>query len=293
MMKALPNSGFLFVSKPSGITSSQLVQKIKRKLNLQKVGHTGTLDKAAEGLMILPYNKYTCFADKILGKDKVYDVKIKTGVSTDSGDLEGNILISWDIDKIDEYYNNNSNLIREKIEGIVTWKTQVPPQISALKKNGRRYSDLFRENKPFEIKERTIKIIQVSIQSLSKDEFHIQIGVSSGTYIRKIVQDLGESLQIPLVVSYLKRISIGLFLIEESESLEDILEGKFPEVSSLEKVYPLPRIEVDEFQLKKIQNGNAIPMEVPKGEFLFANNGLLLAWCVSNEDNIYKYLKVF
>jgi len=77
MMKALPNSGFLFVSKPSGITSSQLVQKIKRKLNLQKVGHTGTLDKAAEGLMILPYNKYTCFADKILGKDKVYDVKIK------------------------------------------------------------------------------------------------------------------------------------------------------------------------------------------------------------------------
>jgi hypothetical protein len=91
----------------------------------------------------------------------------------------------------------------------------------------------------------------------------------------------------------LKRISIGAFLIEESESLDDILDGKLPEVSSLEKVYPLPRIEVDKLQLKKIQNGNAIPMEVPKGEFLFANDGLLLAWCVSNEDSIYKYLKVF
>ncbi len=293
MMKVFPSSGFLFVSKPSGITSSQLVQKIKRKLNLQKVGHTGTLDKAAEGLMILPFNKYTCFADKILGKDKVYDVKIKTGISTDSGDLEGNILESWDIKKIDEFYLENSNTIREKIESIVNWKTQVPPQISALKKNGRRYSDLFRENKSFEIKERTIKIFQVSIQSLSKDEFHIQIGVSSGTYIRKIVQDLGDALQIPLVVSYLKRISIGVFPIEEAESLEDILDGKLPLVSSLEKVYPLPRIEVDEFQVRKIQNGNAIPMDVPKGEFLFANNGILLAWCVSNENSIYKYLKVF
>jgi tRNA pseudouridine55 synthase len=292
-MKVFPSSGFLFVSKPSGITSSQLVQKIKRKLNLQKVGHTGTLDKAAEGLMILPFNKYTCFADKILGKDKVYDVKIKTGISTDSGDLEGNILESWDIKKIDEFYLENSNTIREKIESIVNWKTQVPPQISALKKNGRRYSDLFRENKSFEIKERTIKIFQVSIQSLSKDEFHIQIGVSSGTYIRKIVQDLGDALQIPLVVSYLKRISIGVFPIEEAESLEDILDGKLPLVSSLEKVYPLPRIEVDEFQVRKIQNGNAIPMDVPKGEFLFANNGILLAWCVSNENSIYKYLKVF
>jgi tRNA pseudouridine55 synthase len=289
----IPPSGFLFVSKPTGITSSQLVQKIKKKLNLKKVGHTGTLDKAAEGLMILPYNNYTCFADKILGKDKVYEVSIKTGLSTDSGDLEGNVLNTWDLGKIEEFFQPNSEKIRETILSIVSWNSQVPPKISALKKNGKRYSDLFRSNQEFEIKDRKITIYFVTILKFLPEEIQIQIGVSSGTYIRKIVQDLGDLLGIPLVVSSLKRTSIGKFPLDQSESLDNILDGIIPEVSSLEQVYPLPKVEVDEFQMKKIQNGNPISMEVPLGEFLFTAKDSLLAWCVSQEHSIYKYLKVF
>ncbi len=293
MTKIIPPSGFLFVSKPTGITSSQLVQKIKKKLNLKKVGHTGTLDKAAEGLMILPYNNYTCFADKILGKDKVYEVSIKTGLSTDSGDLEGNVLDTWDQQKIELFFGIHSEKIRKTITSIVSWNSQVPPKVSALKKNGKRYSDLFRSNQEFEIKERKITIFFVNIHKFSKKEIQIQIGVSSGTYIRKIVQDLGELLEIPLVVSSLKRTSIGKFPLGQSESLDDILGGVIPEVSSLEQVYPLPKVEVDEFQMKKIQNGNPISMEVPMGEFLFTTKDSLLAWCVSHENRFYKYLKVF
>ena len=134
-------NGFLFINKPVGITSSNLVLKIKKICKFHKIGHTGTLDRLASGLLILPINQYTCFSERFLGRDKKYRVKIKPGISTDSGDLDGEILQRLDEDELRGIFTNRLKEIEESIRNIALWKTQVPPRISALKK---KWEKIFR-----------------------------------------------------------------------------------------------------------------------------------------------------
>jgi tRNA pseudouridine55 synthase len=292
----IPNNGFLFIAKPRGITSSQLVQKIKKKYNFAKLGHTGTLDKSAEGLMILPYNKYTCFSEKLLGKDKDYFVSIKPGIFTDSGDLDGEVLNSMPEGELKKFFDENYNLIQSSILDIKKWTSQVPPKISALKKDGKRYSDLFRNNTFFEVKERPILVYFIEDINISYLEISFKIGVSSGTYIRKIVQDLSDNLKIPLVISKLVRSKIGSFILNNSQKLENLENNEELKVFSLDDIYPLKYFEVEDLQVRKVTNGNnlEIPLSKNETEFFLINNGRLLAWCQNiPEKNTYKYLKVF
>jgi len=292
----IPNNGFLFIAKPRGITSSQLVQKIKKKYNFAKLGHTGTLDKSAEGLMILPYNKYTCFSEKLLGKDKDYFVSIKPGIFTDSGDLDGEVLNSMPEGELKKFFDENYNLIQSSILDIKKWISQVPPKISALKKDGKRYSDLFRNNTFFEVKERSILVYFLEDINISYLEISFKIGVSSGTYIRKIVQDLSNNLKIPLVISKLVRSKIGSFILNNSQKLENLENNEELKVFSLDDIYPLKYFEVEDLQVRKVSNGNnlEIPLSKNETEFFLINNGRLLAWCQNiPEKNTYKYLKVF
>jgi len=292
----IPNNGFLFILKPRGITSSQLVQKIKKKYNFVKLGHTGTLDKSAEGLMILPYNKYTCFSEKLLGKDKDYYVSIRPGIFTDSGDLDGEILKSMTKNELKKFFDDNFNLIHSSILDIKKWTSQIPPKISALKKDGKRYSDLFRNSTFFEVKERPITVYFIEDINISYLEISFKIGVSSGTYIRKIVQDLSDSLKIPLVISRLVRSKIGSFMIKNSQNLENLENNEELKVFTLDDIYPLKYFEVEDSQVKKVANGNIveIPLSKNEDEFYLNNKGKLLAWCQNiPEKNTFKYLKVF
>ena len=288
------NNGFLFVSKPKNITSSNLVLQLKKKLNIKKIGHTGTLDFAATGLMILPINQFTCFTDRLQGFDKSYLVSILPGTSTDSGDLEGNVIEKWDLKNIQDFIFNNNSTIEEKMNNILKWRSQVPPKISALKLNGKRYSDLYRNNINFEVQSREIKVSKIEINCITEFEIQFSILVSSGTYIRKIVQDLGEELGIPLVVRELKRLTIGKFKLENADDFENIKMDKFPTLHSLDEVYPIPGIEVGENLIKKIKNGGIVDLNIVEGEFLMKHNSDILAWCQSDPSkNGYKYLKVF
>ncbi|MCB1176811.1 MAG: tRNA pseudouridine(55) synthase TruB, partial [Leptospiraceae bacterium] len=268
--------GFLLINKPEGITSSDLVVKVRKILNIKKIGHTGTLDKFASGLMILPFGKYTVFSNKFLNSNKIYSTSVVFGKSTDSGDRDGNILKKWEENETQNYFKNNKEFIEKKILEIPTWTTQIPPKISALKVKGKRQAELFRNNIAFEQKERDMKISNFSFRNLNENGFDFSLEVSAGTYIRKIVIDLSENIKMPMYVSHLNRLGIGKFSLEQANSLEDIQKGSY-KIYSLPELLNFSSIEVEDDYHKFISTGRVIKDIKQNGEFLLIskNNDVL------------------
>lgn len=300
-------SGFFLVNKPPGITSSGLVGKIKKMTNAKKIGHTGTLDRFAEGLMILPFGKYTSFAGYFLGMDKSYSATVTFGASTNSGDTEGEVIEKWDEDKVKIFFESNIDSIKKAISDISLTTVQIPPKISALKVGGKRQSDLFREGISFTEKIRTVRIYQLSLEEISANGFTFSVRVSSGTYIRKIVMDLSEKLGLPMHTSGLIRKEIGKIKLEEAMNLEEMERGNF-DIKTVENIVDLPVVKVSNEMAENINHGRYINLEtIPtvETEFLMKNETKLIAYCTtdfekkSNEifspdkNRDYKYLKVF
>lgn len=290
-------SGFYLVNKPPGITSSDLVLRIKKTLHIDKIGHTGTLDKAAEGLLILPVGSATCFADLFLHGEKGYNTEVQFGKSTDSGDREGEVIEEWSVERVHEFFVEKKELLENEIKLIPETKTQVPPKISALKVGGRRQSDLFRSGKEFESKERKISISKFRFSDLNESGFKMSLLVSGGTYIRKIVIDLSEKTGLPMHMSRLIRTSLGVYSLEKAYSLEDILSGKFEPTPILE-VIKLPLLKVGEKEKDSILHGRYPALnQKPVEDFFFVDSaGSILAWGSphgAKPENSYRYLKVF
>lgn len=290
--KNLNNSGFFLVNKPENITSSDLVQKIKRITKVTKIGHTGTLDKFAKGLLILPFGKYTSFASYFLESDKTYVAKVGFGKFTDSGDRDGNILKEVSFDSINAWLlQNRDNLIQE-IQNFIYLKEQIPPKISALKISGQRQSDLFRKNIEFESKPRPIQIYFVNLVQMTNTSFTFEIKVSSGTYIRKLIIDLSEKLEFPFFLEELTRTQIGKLNLENANTIEDFELGNYKIYSPLE-ILDIPNILINEKEERQIKNGKKISISNPTSQFLFSNHkGEVIAWCEKQKES-YKFLRVF
>jgi tRNA pseudouridine55 synthase len=289
--------GFYFLNKPVGITSSDLVLKIKKARNLKKIGHTGTLDRAAEGLMILPFGDYTCFSEHFLHGEKEYKAFISFGKSTDSGDKDGETVLEWNQEKTEEFYNNYKINIEEEIKKIPEQKEQIPPKISALKINGKRQSDLFREGKEIVTRPRQVSISELKYSNLAHEGFEFSVRVSSGTYIRKIVIDLSEKLKFPMHLTKLIRTKVKKIKLEEASSLEEICETGLP-FRTMEEVLDLPVYFASEEASVKILHGQYPQIgEIENNEFIIKNkSGKILAWAKTTEKGIrlpYRYLKVF
>ncbi|TGK86856.1 tRNA pseudouridine(55) synthase TruB [Leptospira noumeaensis] len=293
------HSGFLFVYKPPGITSSDLVLKTKRILGQKSVGHTGTLDRFAEGLLILPCGDYTAFSQVFLGKDKSYYGEVVVGFKTDSGDPEGVV-------EVDDRENFLPRFVSEfpkerllaELGQLTQLTSQKAPKISALKVGGKRQSDLVREGSPVEEKERPISIYKVEDIQLTEFGFSFRIHVSSGTYIRKIVLDLSEKWGIPLSLGKLVRESIGEYDLNGVKTLDQISNQ---DLRNWKEVFPLPTRVVDEVEKKTVIHGGYIwdklPKPVENGFYVVdADEKTILAWCdyEGKPDHIpYRYRKVF
>ncbi len=203
-------SGFLLLNKPKGITSFQLVHKIKKQLNVKKAGHCGTLDPAASGLMIVVVGKYTKLQDTFMKKDKTYLAEVKLGIKTDSGDLDGKIISQSDY----------SHITKEKIEAVcknfIGKISQIPPMYSALKINGQKLYDLARKGITVERKPREITIYSIDLLDFQKDIFTIRVKCSSGTYIRTLAEDIGAKLGVDTVLNNLVREEIGGYNLSQA-----------------------------------------------------------------------------
>ena len=209
-------SGLLLINKPSGITSFKVVSIIRKKLNVKKVGHCGTLDPLACGLMLVLVGNATKQQDKFMKQDKVYYAKIKLGIKTDTGDLEGKVISQTDFSKI------TVEQIKTVCDSFIGEIEQEPPMYSALKINGKKLYELARKGITVERKKRKIKIYNIDFLSFNDNEIELRVKCSSGTYIRVLAQEIGSKLKTDATLSYLKREQIGNYTLNNAVLLENI-----------------------------------------------------------------------
>ncbi len=243
-------NGFILVNKESGVSSNFVVQQIKKKIRAKKVGHLGTLDPLASGLLILAINRATKFSSYFLESDKSYDVEVEFGTSTDTDDSTGKIIY-----ESNTYPSKLS--IKNALQSFIGESLQVPPFYSALKYKGKPLYKYAREGELITKPPR--KILITGIESLDFDSkiCSFKIYCSKGTYIRSIARDLGKRLGCGAHMKSLIRISQGNFNISNAKSASDILEG---DIISIEDAFEnLEKIKIQYNDEKKFINGVTIP----------------------------------
>ena len=211
------NDGFtLLVDKKLDWTSFDVVKKIKNMTGCKKVGHAGTLDPLASGLLIICTGRHTKKINNFQNLDKVYTGKFVIGATTPSHDLETEIENTKSISGINE---NDINVI---VNSFLGTQLQRPPKYSAIKVNGKRAYELARKEKDVKIKEREIKIKEFNILNFSSSVIEFNILCSKGTYIRSIARDLGEKLGCGAYLSELRRTKIGSFCVDNADTIEEL-----------------------------------------------------------------------
>lgn len=249
--------GLLLINKPEGITSFGVVAKIKKLLGEKRVGHTGTLDPMATGVLPILIGRSTVLSNALLDANKEYVAEIKLGVTTDTLDKTGNITESKPVSfKIDEIQKILSSFLGKQL--------QVPPMFSALKKDGVRLYDLAREGKTVERKAREIEIFSLELLDYSEDISTIKIKVlcSKGTYIRSLAADIGEKLGTVAMLTALERTKTAGFSLEECVKLEDLTEENIAEFlqSSEKAVMGYPFVNISPAQANRFCNGGELDL---------------------------------
>ncbi|HBG7284680.1 tRNA pseudouridine(55) synthase TruB [Clostridioides difficile] len=206
------------ILKPTGMTSHDVVSRVRKILNIKKVGHTGTLDPDASGVLPICIGKATKVCEVILNKDKSYICELTLGISTDTYDASGEIL-----KKVDDFKFSNEDIERafDTQRGEIN---QLPPIYSALKVNGKRMCDLVRSGRQSEItlKTRRVNIKDIKILSIEGNKVMFYVECSKGTYVRSICHDIGEYLGCGAHMSFLNRTSSGKFDLDNSITLEEL-----------------------------------------------------------------------
>ena len=238
--------GFLLLDKEKGISSNQLVQKVKKSLSLKKVGHLGTLDPMATGLMILAINRATKFSSYFLESDKSYDASIQLGSSTDTDDAMGNIISSSDIIP-------NEKDINKSLASFIGQSTQTAPFFSALKHKGKPLYKYAREGEFISKPPREINIFSIENIICEHNKCSFIVHCSKGTYIRSIARDLGDKLNSGGHLSALRRLSQGIFNIKNAMTIENIELNKL--ITIEEAFLELSEIQLDSNQTKFFMNG--------------------------------------
>ena len=238
--------GFLLLDKEKGISSNQLVQKVKKSLSLKKVGHLGTLDPMATGLMILAINRATKFSSYFLESDKSYDASIQLGSSTDTDDAMGNIISSSDIIP-------NEKDINKSLASFIGQSMQIAPFFSALKHKGKPLYKYAREGEFISKPPREINIFSIENIICEHNKCSFIVHCSKGTYIRSIARDLGDKLNSGGHLSALRRLSQGIFNIKNAMTIENIELNKL--ITIEEAFSELSEIQLDSNQTKFFMNG--------------------------------------
>lgn len=208
--------GILLINKKKGITSHDVISIVRKKLNIKKVGHCGTLDPMATGLLIILIGKATKLSDYIMKNRKTYLAKVKLGLLTDSYDITGNILENKD-------FTVDKDKLIEVLKSFVGDVKQIPPMYSAIKVNGKKLYEYARKGVEVKRKERLVKIHSMELLDFNgKDEFVINCDVSSGTYIRTLAFDIGRKLNTYGTLLELQRNSISNFNLNECLNIDDI-----------------------------------------------------------------------
>lgn len=283
-------NGFLNINKPKGITSFDVCQKLKKKLNIKKIGHSGTLDPNATGVMQIALGDATKLLPILEDHNKTYLATIKFGILTDTLDPDGKII------KEEDVVNLSEAIIDEKIKESLNQTSQLPPIYSAIKVNGKKLYEYAREGKEVDIKPREVKIYEATrVGSLELKDGHflvnVRLKVSKGFYVRSYVRDLASSLNTIAIMSDLIREEIESFNIKDSISIEDVT---IDNIISIEEVFAhFYRYEAASYLVKLIKNGIELDERqlVINEPFTVYYNNKLIAIYKPYKENKYKIVK--
>lgn len=276
---------FLNVYKPKGITSFDVIYKLRKHLKIKKIGHSGTLDPLADGVMQVGIGN-TSRLIEYLNSNKTYIAEIQFGYTSTTLDMEG------EITKLEEI-SFSKNDLEETIKKFIGKITQVPPKFSAIKVNGQKLCDIARKNpeKEIEIPEREVEIYQIKLIDFKINKATIEVSCSKGTYIRTLASDIAKNLNTDAYLTKLTRTKAGNFELKNSINIEDVdikKDGINPiDALELEKYY------LDDTEFNLVKNGVAIsPKEEIKTEviMLIYNNKLVsIGNFIDNKIKIKKY----
>ena len=264
-------NGIILIDKPKEYTSHDVVSVIK-KISKEKVGHTGTLDPNATGVLPLLIGKATGISKYLINHDKTYIATLKLGVKTDTADVEGNIIEEKEVPELSE------EVVIKSLNSMVGKQIQVPPIYSAIKVNGKKLYEYAREGKTVEVKGRDIEIYNMKLLELNlKDaEVIFEISCSKGTYIRTVCESIAENLNTVGYMKELRRIKVGEFDIKDSINIEDIknneklLEGK---IITIEEFFKnKEKIELNDKELQLFLNGVMLTRQNKEGIYTIYNN---------------------
>lgn len=280
--------GCLIIDKPRGITSHDIISKLRKSLNTRRIGHAGTLDPLATGVVVVGVGQATRFLNFLPTEPKVYEGQALFGITTDTYDQEGKIVSTKEVPT--NYYQ----ILQKLIPSFTGKILQRPPIYSALKKNGKPLYDYARRGVEIEINPRQVEIHSLEIGNEQNNVVNFRVSCSGGTYIRSLVHDLGESLGCGAYLTALKRTAVGDFKLDQALSLEDVTSDK---LLSLENVLLKHKKRIlTELEIEKIKNGQRIvrfdedPIQIlvnNKGEILSLSRveeDFLQPFCVVNRD---------
>lgn len=283
-------NGIINVNKPKGITSFDVIRKLRKILSLRKIGHTGTLDPLAEGVLLICVGKATKLAQDIEAHSKEYVAEFELGYKTDTYDIEGTV-----IDKVENFSVTKEKLL-EVINTFLGNIKQIPPMYSAIKVNGQKLYDLARKGETIEREARDIFIESIELLEFDGKKAKIKCSVSKGTYIRSLIYDIGEKLGTFAVMTSLLRTKVGeetldkSFTLAEIESLKN--EGKENFITSVEDYFTYPKIYIEgEKNHTLFLNGNTLVFNGEDGiKRVYENDNFLgLASLKYNRLKGYKY----
>ena len=243
--------GFLNLNKPAGMTSHDAVNIVRKIFSTRKVGHAGTLDPAAQGVLPVAVGRATKFIEFLADSDKSYRAEILFGIATDSGDLDGDIIAraeNFTLPPIDD--------LRAVAGSFVGEIEQRPPKFSAIKIHGRKAYDLARKNLDFDVPSRRVKIFRMELVALNETSATFDVDCGKGTYIRSLAVDLGAKLNLPATLKSLVRLRVGDFTLRDALTIDDAKKIGANCLLPIEFcLRHLPRFDLPEHRIRAFLNG--------------------------------------
>ena len=263
-------NGILLINKPKNMTSRDVVNRICKILNTNKIGHTGTLDPIATGVLVLCIGKYTKLVDLITNLEKEYIATVLIGKETDTLDITGNIIneSNQKIDKLKLEYALNSFLGKYN---------QEVPIYSAVKVNGKKLYDYARNNEDVVLPKKEVEIKNIQLIDYKETEFSFKVKVSKGTYIRSLIKDISNYTKIPMCMKELVRVKQGNFKLEDCFNIENVQNNDY-KLLEIKDVLNYPIVKIDSADLEfKIKNGAIIDNVFNKDIIMFELNNEIIA----------------
>ena len=275
-------NGFILVNKKKNMTSRDVVNSLIKILNIKKIGHTGTLDPFAEGLLLVAVNKGLKVVKLLNYKDKEYIAKVRLGIKTDTLDITGNILE-------ERKENINQEEIEEVLQSFIGDYSYEVPIYSAIKVNGKKLYEYAREGKKVEIPIKDSYIYDIKLIDFKDNSLTFSVKVSNGTYIRALVRDISKKINKIMTLEELTRTKIDSLLLKDAYTLEDIKNNNF-KLLKINDLLNYKEVELSGYLEAKVLNGNKIKLKEKEDNILFIKETEEIAVYTREECDIFKVL---